>query len=164
MISQYALGRHGWLMGLCFAGFALGSVGVFAALAGTVSSAVGRVGLGFLLVAAVGLAMAARFRMDPPSTTSFSGKMHGISFAIGVPSQVLSVLLLSVALGSWVLIVLAAVIWVSLGIMIAVMVMVGPGKTPDPKGPERFLGLPNRFFMVGYGIWLMAAAWPVAGW
>lgn len=39
------------------------------------------------------------------------------------------------------------------------MVMVGPGKQPNPNGPEGFLGLPNRLFMVGYGVWLAAAAW-----
>jgi hypothetical protein len=32
--------------------------------------------------------------------------------------------------------------------MIAVMLIVGPGKAPIPKGPERFLGAPNRLFMV----------------
>jgi hypothetical protein len=128
--------------------------------------------LAFLLLAAVGLAMAARFPMDPVSTPraqmSFSGKMHGVSFLIGVPCQILSVLLLSVALGthtsyaSPLLFGLTAVIWVSLGMMIAIMVMVGPGKAPNPNGPERFLGLPNRLFMISYGMWLIVVAWPIA--
>jgi hypothetical protein len=99
---------------------------------------------------------------------SFSGKMHGVSFLIGVPSQILAVLLLSVAFGnqtsyaSLLLLGLTAIVWVSLGVMIAIMVMVGPGKAPNPKGPERFLGLPNRLFMVGYGMWLIVSAWPIA--
>ena len=166
MISKYALGQHGWVMALCFAAFAVAGACLFTALVAHAQSLVSRIGLAFLLSAAVGLAMAARFPMDPVSTPpkpmSFSGKLHGVSFLIGVPSQILAVLLLSLAAASLPLLVLAAVIWLSLGIMVTIMLMVGPGKPPNPDGPERFLGLPNRLFMVAYGLWLMVAAWPMA--
>jgi hypothetical protein len=171
MISLYALGRHGWLMALCFAAFGAATACLFAALLTHVSSLLGGSGLAFLLLTAIGFTMAAQFPMDPVSTPrtqmSFSGKMHGVSFLIGVPCQILSVLLLSVALGnqasyeSKLLLGLTAVVWVSLGIMIAIMVMVGPGKAPNPRGPERFLGLPNRLFMVSYAVWLIVVAWPI---
>ena len=56
-----------------------------------------------LLIAAVGLVMAARFPMDPVSTPpaqmSHAGRMHGVAFLLGVPSMVLAVLVLSLALG-----------------------------------------------------------------
>src|SRR5262245_50667009 len=68
MSSQYAVGRHGWVMTLCFAAFGTASGFLFAALISSVPSLVGRIGLAFLLAAAVGLAMAARFPMDPVST------------------------------------------------------------------------------------------------
>jgi hypothetical protein len=172
MISQYALGRFGWMMALCFASFAAASACLCIALFGRAPSGHGLVGLAFLCAAALGLAMAALFPMDPVSTLpaemSFTGRMHGVAFLIGVPSQVLSVLLLSIALGhqgshaSVPLLALTGVIWLCLVIMIAIMAMVGPGKLPDPNGPERFLGFPNRLFMIAYGMWLMAAAWPLA--
>jgi hypothetical protein len=172
MISQYALGRHGWVMALFFAAFGVASGCLFAVLVAQVSSIVGRVGLAFLLAAALGLAMAARFPMDPVSTPpaqrSFSGKMHGVAFLIGVPCQIFAVLLLSVALGSQPshaplpLLMLTAVVWLSLAIMIAIMLIVGPGKPSNPNGPERFVGLPNRLFMVAYAVWLMVVAWPIA--
>jgi hypothetical protein len=172
MISQYALGRYGWLMAVCFAAFSVASTSLCIALFGRVPSALGVVGLFFLFDAAVGLAMAAVFRMDPvstpPSQMSFTGRMHGVSFLIGVPCQVLSVLLLSLALGQQgshaaaPLLALTAVIWLCLVTMIAIMAMVGPGKPPNPNGPERFLGFPNRMFMIAYGVWLMAVAWPLA--
>jgi hypothetical protein len=172
MISQYALGRHGWLMAVCFAGLGAGSTCLFAALVTQHSSILGRIGLTFLLLAGVGLAMAALFRMDPVSTPpqqmSLSGKMHGVSFLTGVPCMLLAVLLLSLALDSRTshaslpLMPFTLVTWLSFGIMIAIMLMVGPGKRPNPNGPERFLGLPNRLFVVGYGAWLMVAAWPMA--
>jgi uncharacterized protein DUF998 len=172
MISQYALGQFGWVMALCFASFAAASACLCIALFGRAPSGHGLVGLAFLCAAAVGLAMAALFPMDPVSTLpaemSFTGRMHGVAFLIGVPSQVLSVLLLSIALGhqgshaSAPLLGLTAVIWLCLVTMITIMAMVGPGKPPDPNGPERFLGFPNRLFMIAYGLWLMAVAWPLA--
>jgi hypothetical protein len=172
MISQYALGRHGWVMAVCFAAFGTGSACLFAALVTRASSLLTWIGLTFLLLAGVGLATAARFPMDPVSTPrqqmSFSGRMHGMLFLTGIPCMLFAVLLLSLALGSETsyaalpLILLALVIWLSFAVMIAIMLMVGPGKPPDPNGPERFLGLPNRLFMVGYGAWLIVVAWPMA--
>jgi len=166
MISQYARGRFGWVMTLCFAAFAVGSALVFASLVSRSLSFSGHVGLALLITTAIGLGMAARFPMDPVSTPrerlSFSGRMHGLSFLIGVPCQILAVLFLSLALTSFPLLLLTAVIWISFGIMIAIMLIVGPGKPPNPKGPERFLGAPNRMFMVAYGAWLIVAAWPMA--
>jgi uncharacterized protein DUF998 len=172
MISQYALGRYGWLMAVCFGAFAVASASLSIALLARVRSALGLVGLACLFITAVGLAMAALFRMDPVSTPpaqmSFTGRMHGMAFLIGVPFQVLSVLVVSLALGREgshalvPLLSLAAVIWLCLVTMIAIMVRVGPGKPPDPNGPERFLGFPNRLFMIVYGVWLMAVAWPLA--
>ena len=172
MISQYAIGRHGWVMTLCFAAFAAASACLFAARIAHVLSLLSWIGLVFLLATAVGLAMAARFPMDPVSTPpgqwSFSGRMHGVAFLIGVPCQILAVLLLSLALrnqasyASLPLLVLTTVIWLSLVVMIAIMLIVGPGKPVNPNGPERFLGFPNRLFMVVYGVWLMVVAWPMA--
>ncbi len=172
MISQYALGRYGWLMVLFFGGLAAASGCLFVALIPYESSMLGRTGLALLLAAAVALAMAARFPMDPVSTrraqTSFSGRMHGVAFMIGVPCQLFAVLLLSLVLGkqasqaSLTLLGLTAVIWLSLAVVVTVMLIVGPGNPPNPDGPERFLGWPNRLFMVAYGLWLMVAAWPMA--
>jgi hypothetical protein len=170
MISQYALGRHGWLMALFFVALAVASAVLSTALLPRLQSVLGRIGLAFMLAAATGLAMAARFPMDqvstPPAKMSFSGKMHGAAFMIGVPSQILAVLLLSLAVGgphaSVALLALTGVIWLSIGAVIAIMWVVGPGKPPNPDGPERFLGWPNRLFMVAYAAWLMVAAWPMA--
>src|SRR5947208_11623043 len=70
MISLYALGRHGWVMTLCFAAFGAASSCLFAALIAQAPSLLSRIGLAFLLTAAVGLAMAARFPMDPVSVST----------------------------------------------------------------------------------------------
>ena len=174
MISQYALGRHGWVMALCFAAFGVASGSLAVAIVPYVRSLGGRIGTALLLTAAVGLVMAARFPMDPVSTPpaqmSHSGRMHGVAFMLGVPSMVLAVLVLSFAFDGqvsytgWLLKTVDAVIWISLIVMIGIMLRVGPGKPPDPNGPGRFVGVPNRLLMVAYAVWLMVAAWPVARW
>ncbi len=173
MISRYALGPYGWMMALCFAAFGAASGSLAVAMVPHARSLGGRIGIALLLTAAVGLVMAARFPMDPVSTPraqmSHSGRMHGVAFLLGVPSIVLSVLVLSFALrvqlyAGWLLMTIAAVVWISLIVMIAIMLKVGPGKPPDPHGPERFVGVPNRSLMVAYALWLIVAAWPAARW
>jgi hypothetical protein len=169
MISQYAVGEPmGWLMNLAFASFALASLCLFAALSGQVKSVAGRVGLFFLLVAAIGLSCGALFNMDPTTTQqsemSFSGRMHGFAFMLGVPGELLAVLLLSLAMrgrAPWrgtSLLLVAALVWVLLVVMAVNLVgWMQAGAT----GPA-FFGWPNRGFMIAYAVWIILAAWPLA--
>jgi len=169
MISEYAVGPHGWLMGLCFGAFATSSAALFVAARSQLRTRFACVALGFLLLAALGLSMGAVFPADPASTPheamSPSGRMHGVSFMIGVPSELLTVLLLTLALRkdarwkSLPLLTLAAVVWLSLVVMVVALV----SAAPQPGAPAHgFFGIPNRTFMIAYGAWLAVAAWPLA--
>ncbi len=173
MISRYALGPYGWMMALCFAAFGVASGSLAVAIMAHMRTLGGRIGIALLLTAAVGLVMAARFPMDPVNTPraqmSHSGRMHGVAFLLGVPSMVLAVAVLSLSLGSQLfyprlLVTIGAVVWISLIVMIAIMLKVGPGTPPDPNRLERFVGVPNRSLMVAYAVWLIVAAWPAARW
>ena len=169
MISQYAVGRHGWLMFVCFGGLAVASLCLALVLSPRLPSFLGRVGLVFLVAAGIGLGVAALCPMDPiaegPRRFSLRGKLHGLGFLAGTPCMLLAVLLLSLSAGFHpariLLAAFAAMTWLSFGVVIWIMALVGPGKAPDPNGPERFLGAPNRLFMVGFGLWLLTAAWPL---
>lgn len=165
MISQYAVGPHGWIMGLCFFAFALASALLLVSLVGDARGPLGWFGLAALAAATIGLAMGGAFPMDPATTTpeemTFAGRMHGMAFMIGVPGQILAALLLSLALRgnpAWAgqpLLWLAAFVWISLGIMAwALMAFM---KAPD--GPT-VMGWFNRSLMVGYAAWIVVAAWP----
>jgi hypothetical protein len=167
MISQYAIGEpQGWLMNLCFGAFAAGSLSLLIALAGQARSILGRIGLFFLLMAAVGLSCGALFNMDPAtadqSQMSFSGQMHGMAFMVGVPGELLAVALLSLALNRppWngmALLGGAAIVWISLIVMAVNLIgWMQAGAT----GPA-FFGIPNRTFMIAYAVWLIIAAWPL---
>lgn len=169
MISEYAIGRFGWLMTVCFALFAAASGSLFISLMGNTSTLVGRMGLIFLLVAATGLAMGAAFHTDPISTTpdtmTFSGRMHGVSFMIGVPGELLATLLLSLALRTyqpWVgqpLLSLTVIIWLSLAIMAVAIVVTMKHFAVDISS---IVGWTNRLFMAGYAVWVIVVAWPMA--
>jgi hypothetical protein len=159
MISRYALGPYGWLMALCFAAWAAASALLFVALAAAPSSSLDRVGQILLLAASIGLTMAAGFPMDPVETPrrqmSFSGRMHGIAFLVGVPALVLAASILSLSQGRYgssaavPLLLLTAAIWLSLIAMIALGAMVGPDHGPNPRIPWLF-GFVNRLLMVSY--------------
>jgi hypothetical protein len=169
MLSEYAVGGHAWVMTACFVAFAAGSASLFVALMPQVRTVLGRIGLAFLLITAVGLTMAARFPMDPlstpPEAASSSGHMHAVSAMIGMPGEIVAVLLLSLALrkqAPWAalpLLALTLVIWLGLGAMIASQVVAM--QQPSMDGPG-VVGVANRLLMTAYAVWLMLAAWPMA--
>jgi hypothetical protein len=169
MISQYSVGEPmGWLMNLSFGSFAAASLALLVALTGVTKSTLGRIGLFFLMLAAIGTASGGLFNMDPVTTDqsqmSFSGQMHGLAFMVGVPGELLAVLLLSLALRKkpgWngtLLLALAAVVWISLAVMAYSLIN---WMSAGAQGPSIF-GWPNRSFMIGYALWMIAAAWPLA--
>ena len=162
MISEYAVGAWGWVMTLCFAAFATSSASLLA-LAWSRVKTLGRIGLVFLALAAIGLGLAAIFPTDVTATSaetmSFSGRMHGVGFMVGVPGELSSVLLLSIALRRRALALFAAGVWLSLGLMAYALVTSGMHPGAPPHG---WFGIPNRMFMATYAVWLAVAAWTLA--
>src|SRR5688572_28628383 len=81
-ISEYAIGDHGWLMALAFCSLATAYAALFVALRSQIRSLDGRIGLGLLLVSALGLTMAGVFTSDPittvPSAATPSGRLHNL--------------------------------------------------------------------------------------
>lgn len=164
MVSEYALGAHGWLLSCMFLLWAIGSWALAAALWQHVTSTSGRIGLVFLVMAGVGEAMAAVFDIQHP--------LHGVSAMIGTPSLVIAALLLSFALvqqPGWTdsrtpLLTTAHLTWISfvtmavcVGVMFATM---SPDATPENPGPDAILvqGYANRFLVAAYCAWAIVAA------
>lgn len=156
MISEYAVGDHGWLMTLCFYTFSVASLALVGALATRVRGVVGWLGLVALVVAGAGLAIGGHFPMNPttndPARMSHSGQMHGMGFMLGVPGELLAVLLLTLHLRmqpGWkggTLVVLAAATWLSVLVMAPLLIRGGA------------FGIPNRTFMLAYGAWVIFVA------
>jgi hypothetical protein len=169
MVSEYANGDHGWIMRVAFLFWSLSNVALFLAIWSQPQTLGGRIGLGFLLAAAVGMGMAALFSVDPSTVTkdqmTTQGRLHGVAFMVGVPSLPIAALLVSRSLRrnvlwaparqtlAWV----AHLPWMSLVLMVAVIgvALAGGGNF----GPKMLVGWPNRFLVGAYCAWVFTVAY-----
>jgi hypothetical protein len=158
MVSEYALGDYGWVLGLMFLSLAASCVSLFFAIKSQIRTVGGTIGLGFLLAAAAGLAMAAMFDMRHD--------LHGLAAIIGIPSLPIAAMLISVSLvrnQAWssarrLLLWMANLTWISLALMIAALAT-GLSQSSGKFGPDVLIGWPNRLLIVTYCVWLMVVAW-----
>lgn len=79
-ISEYALGRFGWLMSFAFAALAVSLLGTALTVVRHVRTVLGYLGLAIITVGAIGLLIAAAFVTDPITTPAeaytSSGQLH----------------------------------------------------------------------------------------
>ena len=158
MVSEYALGNYGWVLALMFLAWALSCVTLFFAIKSYTRTVGGKIGLGFLLVAALGMSMAAIFDVRHD--------LHGLAALIGMPSLPIAALLTSLSLvrhPAWFstrrwLLGTAHLTWISLVVMFAA-VFIGLSQSGGEFGSEVLAGWPNRFLVVAYCAWLITAAW-----
>lgn len=166
-ISEYAIGRHGWLMQLAFFSLAVGYLALAAALRPRLRSIGGRVGLVMMVVSAVGLIVAGLFTTDPITTSAdaatTNGQLHSLGGTLGMAMP------FATAFVTWKMardaawagrrwLVAAAVIAIggfvvslaSLGFMLSA--------SNGEFGPSVLVGWPNRLEVLGYCVWLVVAA------
>jgi hypothetical protein len=158
MVSEYALGDYGWVLGLMFLSVAVSCVTLFFAIKSQIRTIAGKIGLGFLLAVAVGQAMAAMFDMKHD--------LHGLSAMIGIPSLPIAAVLISRSLKrnqAWSftrrsLLRTDHLTWISLLLMAAALAVMLP-QNDGKFGPDVLIGWPNRLYLVACGAWLMVLAW-----
>ena len=156
MVSEYALGNYGWVLLLMFLTWALSCIAIFFAIKSKVTTVGGKFGLGFLLLASVGMIMGGLFDVNHD--------LHGLAAMIGMPSLPVAAVLISVSLGrnsSWTsarrpLIWTAILTWLSL-ILMNVAIFSGFSQTGEIN-PGAWFGWANRLLIVAYNIWLMVLA------
>lgn len=90
MVSEYANGRHGWLLTIMFFAWAAGSFALAGALWPLSQSTLGLVGLGLLCLAGVGQLMGGLFDINH--------KLHGPAAMIGIPALCAAAVVLSLAM------------------------------------------------------------------
>jgi hypothetical protein len=169
MVSEYAYGNHGWLLSLFFATWAIGTWSLAASLRPLTATSLGRVGLGFLVLAGIGEMMAAFFDINHP--------MHGPAAMLGIPSLAVAAVLLSIAvrrqgtlpkIPMW----SAHMPWMSIVVMAAAMmafmmslsragIAMDPANGPLtdlPPGAIAFVGWANRLLVASYCLWVILAA------
>ena len=171
VVSEYANGRYGWLLSLMFASWAVSSFALAFAIRSRVRTHGGRIGLGFLVLAGVGQAMAAVFDINHP--------LHDLAGVLGIGGLPVAAMLISVSLirtQPWfasrkALLWTANLTWVSVvlmaatfAIMIATYLSAGGDMTAKvvtalPPGVLGLVGWTNRLLIVAYCAWVITVAW-----
>jgi hypothetical protein len=102
MISEYEIGRYGWMMVLAFLSLALSCVALFVAIRSQIRTTGGYIGLVLLLVSALGMTIAAIFTTDPITASqdklTTHGNLHGVGALLGIPTFPIAVTLVSLSL------------------------------------------------------------------
>jgi len=170
MISEYEIGRYGWVMQGAFLFLAVSDVALFVAVRSQIRTIGGRIGLALLLLSAIGVTIAAIFTTDPITANkdviTSHGNLHGLGFMLGAPSFPIAAVLISLSLGrvqTWSsarrsLLWVAHLTWITFLIMCALIFVLLP-QNGGKFGPNVIIGWPNRLLVVANCAWLMLVSW-----
>jgi hypothetical protein len=164
LISEYQLGDYGFLMSLAFC--LLGSSALLLALSlgPRLRTRSGRVGWCGLL--AIGAAFFIAGIFPPVQTPVVSGYLHGIAGLVAIFGSPIAFTLIGRGLArseaqvplsrrlKWATLLAWIGLWFFL-VALAVVSLTNPLNTPLPP----WVSIANRFLIVAYCIWLMAAGW-----
>lgn len=169
MVSEYANGRFPWLLTVVFAGWAISSFALAAALWPLSASTLGIIGLLFLLLAGVGQTMGGLFDINH--------RLHGPVAMIGIPSLCVAAVFLTIALSrragidappTW----SAHLPWISFVVMIGAFALFFSSlKAADvdmsgqsrplaelPVGVSGYVGWANRLLFATSYLWTVLAS------
>lgn len=169
MVSEYEVGRHGWVMALAFLTLALCSVSLVVAIRPYVRTRGGHIGLALMLANAAGMVIAAIFTADPITASrdelTAHGNLHAVGALIGIPCIPLSATLVSLSLARhrdwsrsrhplrWTtgLVCLGFAAFV---LSVAVLLPRNGGQF----GPDVPIGWVNRLVLLTQSVWLLTVA------
>jgi len=168
-ISEYAIGRHAWIMKGGFLIWALSCAALALALWQEVRNRAGKVGVGILLLVAAAMVPAGLFPQDPitaaPNELTTSGSIHALASMIGIPGLPIAAVLISSSLwrtnAQWrssrsLIMATAHATWISLALMTAYLVWAVP--RAGGFNAEVLAGSMNRLVVGSYLAWQIATA------
>jgi hypothetical protein len=170
MVSEYALGRHKWLITSFFLFWGISSLMLSVLLWNVVTSKAALFGVVLLFISGIGEIMGGLFDINH--------KKHGLAFALGIPTLPAAALLIGYNLvqmisvhrseilmashASWISLVLMAA---AMGVMLSGFKKAGIPMGPDAKPLERvpngviaLAGYANRILVGCYVLWLIVIA------
>lgn len=164
MVSEYALGKHKWLLTIFFVFWGFSSILASYLYFSLIPNMWGVIGALFVFVSGIGAILGGIFDVKH--------KLHGLSFAIGVPTLPIGALIIAYQLGNqnnWLdhknqLLLSAHRVWISLVLMGITMVIFfsglkkagvpfGPDQEPIKEIPENVIalnGYANRLLVLVY--------------
>jgi hypothetical protein len=155
-VSEYALGRYGWIMASAFLAMGIGCLMLMLGLVriGIRSWIVG-LGAGLLGVEFLGSLVAAIFPTDlPGGPSTLTGRIHDFNFLVGIGSFSLALLLLTAGFWSdarWRAYRIAALTLASLYVVAVILQFLA-------ARPGMPFGLANRFLFATFIAWPLGAA------
>lgn len=172
MISEYALGKHKWLITSFFIFWGLASIILALLLWSEVSSLWAKIGVMLVFISGIGALLGGIFDVKH--------KHHGLAFGLGVPTLPIGSLLICyhlIDIEKWhydktALLFATHSVWISLILMAISMVILmsgykktglpmGPGVEPPKELPKEVIGINgyfNRLLVICYILWLIVVA------
>lgn len=172
MISEYALGRHAWLITTFFIAWGLASITLALALWPEVNSFWSETGVVLVFISGVGAILGGIFDVKH--------KHHGLAFGLGIPSLPVGSLLICyhiIDIEKWksekaTILFSTHAVWISLLCMAVSMILLmsgykktglpmGPGIEPPKELPNGVIGVNgyfNRLLVICYILWLVVIA------
>lgn len=157
MVSEYAIGKFGWIQTLVFFLFAVSAGAVLIAIRSEVETLWGKIGLFFLVLAAGGFFLGGIFNVEHP--------LHQFVFFVGAPGMAIAAALISLNIArtpAWVqirrlVIGVGQLPWISFILNMSMFFLAfSPSGELNPRIP---VGWGNRLFWLSSGLWLMVMAW-----
>ena len=174
MISEYALGRYGWMMSLaffCWGGSVLSSLVALWHFLNTIRGMIARGWLMLIVAALFGAGIFKTNAITEPATST-AHNLHALCGAIVILTFPIVASLISGSLSrnqTWAD-VRGRLLWGTLLVWFSQFAFFGSiiiSRIINPSvgrvGPEVYLGWPNRFLVVVYILWLVFVALRVAG-
>jgi len=169
MISEYELGRYGWMMRLAFFCWGSSVLSLVVALWPALRTFGGIIGRWWLLLIGGGLFGAGIFVTNAitETATSTANNLHTLSGAFVILTFPIASSLIAGSLvrnKDWStvrrhLFWAELLVWLGLfGFFGSIMISNAINPSAGRVGPEVFLGWPNRFLVVAYHIWLIVIA------
>jgi len=167
-ISEYEIGRHGWLMQGAFLLLAAANVALLVAVRPALGGLCGTFGAVLFLVGTLGTVLGGLAVPDAagtlPEAATASGRVHSLGGGLGL-AGVLGTWLLSAALissGAWRAerkALLAATALFTLGFLVAfVSIAALTARSGGAFGPDTPVGWPNRIGILAGCAWIVAVA------
>ncbi|MBK9257907.1 MAG: DUF998 domain-containing protein [Saprospiraceae bacterium] len=172
MISEYALGKHKWLVTAFFIFWGLASIILALLLWSEVDTMWAKIGVVLVSISGVGALLGGFFDVKH--------KHHGLAFGLGIPTLPIGSLLICyhfIDLEKWqndktALLYVTHSVWISLVLMAISMVILmsgykktglpmGPGIEPPKELPKEVIGYNgyfNRLLVICYILWLILVA------
>jgi hypothetical protein len=170
MISEYEIGRFGWLMRLAFFAWGTSVLALLVTIWPSLGGVSGAVARGWFVVIVIALFGAGIFKTNPitdqtPNPVSTIHNLCGATVILTFPIAATLAVISLLHNQSWstyqgLLIMVTTLGWVGMGAYFA-SVMIARARNPmagQPGGPVIYMGWTNRFNVGAYVLWVVVVA------